>query len=92
MTTERPLPTQQEMLAKQFHGSVTRYATALRELADTVEQHGRRLGTQTGLRVQPVTATEIASGIQHEIEWGLANANFAQVITNAADYDNRDEK
>lgn len=92
MTDTEPsisLPTLDQVLAAQFQDRVAKYANALRELADTVESHATRLGTTPGLRQRPITATEIAASIQHEIEWGLANASASQIITAAADYDQR---
>ncbi len=74
------LPTLDEMLTAQFAASVLRYTNALRYLADRLDQVATTLGTTPGLRTQPFTAGEVVCGLQHEIEWGLANASFSSVL------------
>ena len=86
--SDRKIPTLDEALRDQFKGRVGAYASALRNLANDVEMIGREI-VQAHPSGRLPTATELVARMQHEVDWGLANANFSSVV-NAADQHDRE--
>lgn len=86
LSDQHEIPTLDEALRDQFKGRVGAYANALRNLANRLELIGREIGTRYPTGREP-TATELVARMQHEIEWGLANVNFASVVTAANEHD-----
>lgn len=83
-TAKPAIPTWQQKSAEILANRIARVAADLRVLADRCESYARQT---TSTDQPPASFANIASGVQHQLLWGVANLAMDSLVQAAYDAD-----